>query len=495
VALAGLAVVGLSLVPWVINTLYPPAGTAFVGTFFYVDDFYNYLSYAQQAEGGSFLFENKTALTDDTPVLVNLEWWVVGALGRLMGGGHLALAYKIVGVLFVVAFLFVADRWLERLGLGEGHRLPALLLVATAGGLGGPRLAFAGRAPGECLDFLTGLFPFVGFLTNPHFTVGTTLLLLGLLLYDASDGKRALVAASVVATVLALVRPYDFVLLVLIRGSSVLFLDPPRRWLAGLLPLLALLPVTAYLYWLFYVHPAAAVFFLGAARFPDVVQFLWALGPAAVLALGGLLPLTIAEGARRARVQLVVWCVLAALVIVVQPVGFSLQFLVGIGFPLLALGALGLSRFPPAATLAAAALFALTFGTALHFMLTPRSYWLTGRQTMALVETLRTSCGRGELLLAPPDVGLFAHGLTPCRSFLSHPASPNHDTRRREVEGMAGMAPKDRRAFLDAKGVRFLALPGDPGPEAEGFLGPDAGWTRVGSYGVPPRLTLYGRRP
>ena len=31
------------------------------------------------------------------------------------------------------------------------------------------------------LDLFTGLFPFVGFLANPHFTAGTTLLLLGLL--------------------------------------------------------------------------------------------------------------------------------------------------------------------------------------------------------------------------------------------------------------------------------------------------------------------------
>ena len=78
VFLAGLIVLGLSLMPWAIATAYPPAGTAFLGTFYYVDDFYNYLSYAQQAEDGAFLFTNKALLADHAPALVNLEWWLVG---------------------------------------------------------------------------------------------------------------------------------------------------------------------------------------------------------------------------------------------------------------------------------------------------------------------------------------------------------------------------------------------------------------------------------
>jgi len=40
--------VSLALRAW----LAPPKGTVFVGTFYYVDDFYNYLSYVEQAERG-----------------------------------------------------------------------------------------------------------------------------------------------------------------------------------------------------------------------------------------------------------------------------------------------------------------------------------------------------------------------------------------------------------------------------------------------------------
>ena len=54
-----------------------------------------------------------------------------------MGGGHLLLAYRIFGVRVAAGFVLVADRWLQRLGLGDRDRLPALLLVALGGGLGG----------------------------------------------------------------------------------------------------------------------------------------------------------------------------------------------------------------------------------------------------------------------------------------------------------------------------------------------------------------------
>jgi hypothetical protein len=464
-----------------------------VGTFYYVDDFFNYLSYAQQAEAGAFLFTNKAILTDHAPALVNLEWWSVGASSRLLGGGHLLLSYRLFGVLAAVAFLLVADRWLRWLGLGETHRLPALLLVATGGGLGGLLFAFGGRGLPDCLDLFTGLFPFMGFLTNPHFTAGTTLLLLALLLYESGTGIRGAILASVVATVLALVRPYDFVLLVLIRGTCVLLLEPVRRWLLSLAPLLALLPVAGYLYWLFYRNPAFAFYSGTEQGFPGVADFLWALGPALLLALLGLYEPSALAGPRRARVHLVVWVAIAALVIAVRPVAFSMQFLVGSGVPLLALGALGLGRFRPLVTLLAALLFAVTFASALRFMLTPRPYWLAGRDTMALVETLRTRCGQGDILVAPEDIGLYSYGLTPCRSFVSHRISPNHDRRMRELERLGTVAPAQRLGFLDANHVRYLVLSGDVGPTAEAWLGPDAGWARVASFGAPVRLSLYSR--
>ena len=485
--------VGLTLSPWAINSVYPPAGQAFLGTFYFVDDFYNYLSYAQQAEDGSFLFTNKAILADHAPALVNLEWWLVGTTSRLLGGGHLLLAYRLFGLLAALCFLFVVNQWLERLGVSATHRLPALLLVSLGGGLGGVLFTFAGRAPTDCQDFFTGLFPFVGFLTNPHFTAGTALLLVGLRLWETARDGRGYALASLAATVLALVRPYDFVMLVLIQGTAVLLLEPARLFWSRFAPLLSLLPVVGYLYWLFYKNPAFTFYSGTAYAFPPLTDFLWALGPAVLLAAGAAFSGFVDEASRRARVYMALWAALALLVIVVRPVSFSLQFLVGMGVPLLSLGALALGRFKAQATWLAALAFGLTFGVALRFMLTPRSFWLSNRETMAVVETLRTTCRKGDVLVAPPDVGLFAYGLTACRAFVSHRISPGHDDRLAALERFGKVQPVERRAFLDNYHVRHLVLPGDAGPTATVWLGEGAGWTRVAVFGSPPRLSLYTR--
>jgi hypothetical protein len=93
--LAAAVVLVLTFTPWLVTTLRPPPGAAFVGTFFYVDDFYNYLSFARQAEDGAFLFTNQALLSDHTPALVNLEWWAVGGMSRVLGGGRLLVAYRL----------------------------------------------------------------------------------------------------------------------------------------------------------------------------------------------------------------------------------------------------------------------------------------------------------------------------------------------------------------------------------------------------------------
>jgi hypothetical protein len=488
-------VLGLTLTPWVVNTLGPPTGSTFVGTFYYVDDFYNYLSFARQAEDGAFVFTNQALLSEHRPALVNLEWWAVGRLSRLLGGGHLVGAYRLLGVLAALGFLFGADLWLKRLGLGEAHRLPALLLLSLGGGLGGILFAFFGRAFRDCLDLFTGLFPFVGFLTNPHFTVGTTLLLLGLLAFEAARTQGQHAIAILLANALALIRPYDFVFLVLIRTTVVLVLDEPRRWLEGLLPLAFGLPAVAYLYWLFYVNPAFAFYSSTPYVFPALSDFVWALGPAVLLALLGSFRATEGDEARRAKAHLITWCGLALLVVLVRPTGFSLQFLVGLGFPLFALAALGLSRGPARVTFLTAAAFSVAALTAIGFVSRPRSLWLTGRATMDLVTALRPACREGDIVFAPPEVGIYAYGLTRCRAVVSHQISPDHRQRLARLQRFGAAPPPERARILDALRVTFLVLPGDGGEAPTAWLGAEPAFRREAVFGDPVRLSLYRRRP
>ena len=495
VAIAWLFTVAWSATPYLKATLAPPPGQRFVGAFYFVDDFYNYLSYAQQAEDGSFLFRNKVLLDDHPPALVNLEWALVGNLGRLLGGGASSWPIASSASSRRPVLLFVFDLWLLRLGLPESHRLPALLLLTTAGGLGGLLFSLGSRPLTECLDLYAGLFPSLGLLVNPHFVAGTALLAWALLCYEDATSPRAWLVATLVGTSLALVRPYDFVMLGLVRGTAVLVLEPVRRWPRALVPLVGLLPAVAYLYWLFYVNPAFA-FYAGAPYgFPARKAFAWALIPAALLALTALARPFASREERRAMAHLAIWAGFGVLVIVVQPVHFSLQFLAGIGFPLLALGAAGLARFSARVTFATAVAFSPTLVVALRFVLTPNTLWLAPRENMEIVEALESECHPGDILMAPPSLGVFAYGLTACRAYASHPIAPDYERRRDDIQRFSGASPRERLAFLDEARVRHLILPGDAGPIPVAWLGPAAPFQRVAVAGSPGRWSLYERRP
>jgi hypothetical protein len=493
VVFACVLVLAVTLAPYAVAVYRPPPGMTFIGTFYYGSDFLNYLSYVQQAEEGAFLFRNRLLLDEHAPALVNLEWWLVGMMSRLLGGRPL-LAYRLFAVFAAFGFFFVTDRWLRRLGLSDAHRLPALLLMATGGGLGGLLFTLAGRPLERCLDIYAGLFPFLGLLTNPHFTAGTTLFLLALLLFETARTARGQLDAVAVATVLALVRPYDLVVLVVVRTASVLVQERPRSWFAALLPLAGLLPVVVYLYWLFYRNPAFAFYASAPYPFPPLLDFMWALAPAVAFAVPGMLR-SVPDEVRSTRTPLVAWAVFGLLFLFFRPVPFSLQFFVGIGMPLLALAALAVGNRPPRATLLLADLFSTSALAVLAFVTKPNSWWFVPREDMAVVRALRTMCRPGDIVFAPASIGVLAYGLTPCRAFVAHGIDPRYREKVEAVQKFGSLSPEERAAFLDAQRITHLVLPGDAGPRPVEWLGAGTAFGRHAVVAGGQVLSLYVRTP
>jgi len=477
----------LTSLPYVLAAARPPAGRAFVGFFHYVDDAYNYLSFVQQAEDGSLLFRNKQIVPPRPPRLINLEWWVVGRLSRLIGR-HPAHAYRLFGLVAALALLLAVDRWLVAAGLPAAHRLPALLLVAVGSGLGGPLLWLGWRPLARSPDLYAGLFPFLEMLANPHFVAGTALLLWTLWACHRARDLAGYATAAGLATVLGLVRPYELALVAFVHAFAVAVSVPPRAWIARTLPpLLGLLPVVLYDAWLFFGSPDFAVFSSRVFQFPPRADFLWALGPAALLAAAGLARRGLDGEARAATMYLAGWAAAGALILAFRPLSFSLQFLAGIGLPLLALGALGLSRFPPAATLAAAAALSLTSVESVRHVLAENPYWFVPAERLEIARALRPHCRPGDLVLSPPDIGLYAGGLTACGAYLDHPAGAAFEERAAEVRAFyAGDDPAARTGLLDRRCVTHVVLPGGAGDVPAAWLGPATPFHRVATAGRGP---------
>ncbi len=491
VAFTWLLVAGVSGALLVRAALTSPPGTVFVGTFYYVDDFYNYLSYVQQAEDGALVFRNKLGSPTLPPALVNLEWLLVGWLSVLLGGAPL-VAYRLLGLVALAAFVVIVDRWLLRGGLPPPRRLAGLLLVFTGGGLGGLLVATGWIGRLRPYDLIAGLYPFVEAVANPHFVLGTALLAAAL---GAFAGDRPL-SGVVLGNVLALVRPYDAALLIGVEGLAVLLRWPPREWPRRLAPLAALAPVLAYNAWVFLGSPGFRVFSSPryASSGPSLPELAIAVGPAALVALLTLrIRDTGADVARRHRLYLALWAALAIAMVALRPVSFALQFVAGVGVPLLTLAAIGLGRLRRGVLETAVVLFAGTALTLTWLQLGPNDYRNVSADRWGVAAALRPVCQRGELVLAPPDIGLYVGGLSACWPWVSHSFSPEHASRDEATRRFYSSPPEERARFLDEVCVTHLVVPaGWPG----GGLPAGAAYQRrLEVDGTGGGLAVYSRVP
>ncbi len=436
-----------------------PPGTAFVGTFYYVDDFYNYLTYVEQAQRGAFVFRSKLATPDAKPLLVNLEWLLVGRLAALCGGDAI-LAYRLFGLAAALALLALCDRALARCGVPPDRRLAGLALVATGAGLGGAAYVL-GLLPGErALDLRTGAFPIVEVLANPHFVAGTTLLLAGIAAF--ASGRRWL--GVWFGVVLSLVRPYDAALLAAIEGVAVLCSQPPRRWPGRWLAIFAWLAPLGYTGWVVMTRPGFSAHANPgyAAETAPPLSLLLALGPALLLAVtAGRAWRRADEGARAWLLRLSSWAAISLLLVVARPVSFSEQFVVGCGLPLLLLAAVGLARSGTAALTAAAALMPTTAAVAVWLCTLPGLRTHPPAERWLAATALRGICRPGDLVLAPDDVGRYIGGLSPCWAFVSYGAVPDFAARVKAVSTFYDPAtpPSGRAALLARVCPAHLVLP------------------------------------
>jgi hypothetical protein len=290
---------------------------------------------------------------------------------------------------------------------------------------------------------------------------------------------------ALLATTLGLVRPYDLALVAFIHAFAVIVTEAPRAWIPRLAPLVGLVPVMVYDAWLFFGSPDFAVFSSRVFQFPPRADFVWALGPAALLALTALARPRPAPEARAAATYLVGWATAGALILAFRPLSFSLQFLAGIGLPLLALCALGLSRLPPAATLAVAAAFSVNAIVTVRLALAENPYWFVPSARMDIARALRPHCRPGDRLLSPPDIGLYAGGLTACGAYVAHPAAAGYDERDAEVKDFYAKGdPAARAALLDRHCLSHVVLPGGGGEVPAAWLGPETPFRRVAAAGL-----------
>jgi hypothetical protein len=477
-AAVALAIVVVTTAPYVTAARRPPAGAVFTGLFFYQDDMYQYLSFVEQGARGKFVFANKFDPRPHRPAVVNVEWWAAGILAWALGGSPV-LGFHALRLLAIGGFLAASARLLAATGL-EGRRLGwALVLVATAGGLGWLRL-LAGAPGWQVPDIVVGLYPFHQSLMNAHFVVGSALSMWTLFLHlEWRAGRRSRWAWVATGWALGLSRPYDLVTFAITAFALAWMRRGERRPVAAVLELAWLAPVFGY-YALLMHNQRGLGGWTGVQSgdlSPPLSEFAYALLPAFALVAffwrqrDGEDPL----GVRRA---LLVWAAVVVAIYVGYPAPMAKQFGVTLGPALVLLAAaVTPSRWlaPAAAALCPTSVFLV------WRVFNPYPEWFAPRDYAAAVRFLDDACVPDEVVVAPTDVSLMIGGLTSCRVALGHrgltPQWPAAVEAGRRFYDPA-TSPEWRWAYLDSLGADYVLLPRGGGA----LLGGDAR--------AVPRLTL-----
>ena len=471
VLLVAFALAAVTTAPYAAAALRPPANTQSTGAFFYQDDYYQYLSFAEQARRGRAVFVNKFDVRPQRAAVVNVEWWSGGVLAVLFGS--LPAGFHALRILAIAGLIGAAARLLRRGGLAGARLAGALGLFAVAGGLGWLRL-WMGTPGWQVPDVLLGLYPFHQALMNTHFVVGTALLLWTVAFYlDDRAGHGPAWRWIATGWALGLSRPYELVVFVLFGGVLVL-LDLRRRKATSMkdavragLRLAWVMPVLLY-YAALMLGPAGVEGWTGVRSgdlTPPLREFALAILPAAVLVAASWRQAPPASHAMRDA--LAALTAVVAVIVAGYPSPMAKQFATMLGPAVLLLAAL----VTPARWLApAAVLLAPTSVFLLWRVFNPYPDWFAPKDEMAAVAHLEDACAPGDVAVAPSDLSLRIAGLTRCSVALGHrcltPDWPSAVEAGRRFYDPA-TTPAWRKEYVRILGARFLLLP----PGASGWLG------------------------
>jgi hypothetical protein len=251
------ALILVTELPYVIARAASPPAHRFLGALRNVDDVNMYFSFIRQASEGHVLFEDRLTHIPHARAFFNLQFLAVGWLMRATDSDTLAFAlWRAIGIVALVA----GFQLLLRVAQPPPLHARAMLLFLLGGGFGW--LAALVGQPSFDWDISAAFHPFAQALQNPNFSLphGLVLVLLALLYRGEQTARTSwYAAASAVALIEGLMRPYDlltlWIALPALALAGAVRAPELHACLRRLLPLLVTAPLLGYYLLLFRVHP------------------------------------------------------------------------------------------------------------------------------------------------------------------------------------------------------------------------------------------------
>jgi len=352
VALALLLCV-VTTVPYAYGYLLSVPGTQFTGMMERSYDLNNYFAYIHQAASGKWLFRNPMTPEPHRAVFFNLEWLVIGKVASAL---HLplAVAYSLAR-LFCLALMCWGVYWLASfLFRSVLMRRIALLATMAGGGFGWIAAVHLLHIPLDSANFLdltNPYFPFFWALKAPHPLISQSFVILSMgffLSAERSMGLSHYVAAGLCSIAAGSCRPYDMLFLMV---AMTVFIAASYRKNGGArastvvlrtLPMWICIPLLAYYFWIFKMHPVFRYWSLPGAAPPTTWLICVAYGATFLLlpfAIWGLIRNGFGDAGLFLTLSLITAIVLSEMHSVFH---FSSQFGSNIPVPLILIVLLGL---------------------------------------------------------------------------------------------------------------------------------------------------------
>ncbi len=348
-------VVGLTCLPYLAAWWLAPAGTQYTGLLVNPADGESYYSKMQQGARGDWLFHLAYTPERHQGAAVYTYYLALGHLASALGL-PIPLVYHLARAAGGVFFLFVAYALLARVFHRVRTRRVAFLLLGVSAGLG---WLLAPVCPTIADLWVAEGFTFLSILTNPHFPLGTGLMVLLFLIalaardpgHQAAGRARMATLAGLGAAaglLLAIVQPFGVPVVLAVLAVYLATLAWQHRrlpWHDGLLAAaIALGAAPAILYSLYVLRTNWALAAWSAQNLTlSLPPWEYALGYGLVLilALAGV-PAAVR---RRQPVDILLLCWIGTTIVLLY-VPFSLQrrFISGLHVPLAILAAVGIEQ-------------------------------------------------------------------------------------------------------------------------------------------------------
>jgi len=433
-------ILAVSCLPYLIGWVATPSGYQFGGILVNPFDGNSYLAKMRQGWAGTWQFHLAYTPEPHDGAYIFLFYLGLGHIARLVGLPLIVVyhtARVLAGfVLLIAVYVFLTHLIDDR----HGRRL-AFWLVGTSAGLG-----WLGAALGAFpIDlWVPEAFVFYSLLSNPHFPLAIALMLVVVagVVWPATGIWRWLMP-GLAALLLALVQPFA---LAVVYASLALY-SMLRAWLDRSWPLPGLmaavsavvfsLPVLLYDYYVYTTNPALAAW--GEQNItpaPPVLDLILGFGLVGILAVLGAMVAVRTQD--KGGLALAIWSI-ATLALVYVPFALQRRVLIGLGFALAALAAVGLSRWLLPKLSSAPARLVGTLVVAISalgslFLLMVLILGVLNRQGQsdffarlylsqdesAAMEWLLTNA-HDQIALAAPRTGMLLPGQSGVRVFTGHP--------------------------------------------------------------------------